>query len=735
MSSNSINIGWSKYEVALLIETYQLYKSGVISRNDAIRNLSKRLRARMISLGMSINDTYRNENGISMQMSAIEYLFTDGQKGLSSVSTLFREVFRTFNEDRSSFDETLKIAEYIYPIESSQPKSNIEQTSNLEHRNKKPKIIVGSICGLMLPNGETIAVKLERYGDDTATIRTKGWNRYNVPAYMITSSTERRPTLPKWFRPGTILANGDKIVEVGRTYVTLSSGKELRHIDVLLGKISEINKIEPKGKLQFEETATSVQESLTDWNVNERIKQVLKEKFSRGFKLKSFVETQRMKRFYQEIHGEELDMSDEDIDTHVKACGIEHEGRVYLPELMLSADLKESLMSYILETFDNGTQCIYYTVLFELFHNRFLDHQILSPHMLRQYLESFNTEGWRFLSDYMTNGQYAEANIQQEVEDFIKEHGGIVSKEEIIKGLPLLPPNEVERAFIAAPTILISCGRNQRFHIDNFTVTEEELTIVEKIIDRAIHNYRYISFGELLEDMRLQTRSLLENNEGFTEIGIRKVLEIKLGNRYKFTNNIISSLSEPISTEDVFFRLAEKEFYTIEEVMRLATDCESLANVWIGYLFNYSVRINKTDFVKCHLVHFDIPAIDNVLTKLCPSDYISLHDITLFSALPDCGYPWNEFLLECYVACHSKQFTLLHGRYFGTKKAVGAVVKRSSGIDDFSELLTQVINKAKVSLNKKSALNFLFENGYIAQRRYDEIDGILSKVKLIRDKE
>ena len=71
---------------------------------------------------------------------------------------------------------------------------------------------------------------------------------------------------------------------------------------------------------------------------------------------------------------------------------------------------------------------------------------------------------------------------------------------------------------------------------------------------------------------------------------------------------------------------------------------------------------------------------------------------------------------------------MLHGRYFG-KKAVGAIVKRSSGINDFSELLVQVIDKADIPLNKKSALDYLFDNGYIAQRRYDEIDDVLSKIK------
>ena len=95
MTSPTLNIGWNKYEVVLLVDAYQRYLQEEWSRKDAVAILSKRLRARMQRLGSAVRETYRNENGISMQMSAIEYLFTDGQNGISHVSTLFREVFKT----------------------------------------------------------------------------------------------------------------------------------------------------------------------------------------------------------------------------------------------------------------------------------------------------------------------------------------------------------------------------------------------------------------------------------------------------------------------------------------------------------------------------------------------------------------------------------------------------------------------------------------------------------------
>mgnify|MGYP006872990273 CR=1 FL=1 len=96
------------------------------------------------------------------------------------------------------------------------------------------EIVAGTVCGLKLPTGEVIAVKVERYDGKTAGIRTKGWNRYRVPASLIVPSDEKRPTLPDWFKEGIILSDGRTIVSIDRYYTLLSDGKFYKRIDILL---------------------------------------------------------------------------------------------------------------------------------------------------------------------------------------------------------------------------------------------------------------------------------------------------------------------------------------------------------------------------------------------------------------------------------------------------------------------------------------------------------------------
>ena len=80
------NLKWNKYEAALLIDGYNRVAKGHASKKEVAILLSERLR----STGLMISETYRNVNGITLQLGAIEFLMTNGAHGVSHVSNLFR---------------------------------------------------------------------------------------------------------------------------------------------------------------------------------------------------------------------------------------------------------------------------------------------------------------------------------------------------------------------------------------------------------------------------------------------------------------------------------------------------------------------------------------------------------------------------------------------------------------------------------------------------------------------
>lgn len=85
----TINIPWNEYEAVLLVEACNKVISGEASKSDVIPELSSRLRGRMLSQSVEISETYRNENGIALQLSAMQYIMTNGEIGLPGVVLYF----------------------------------------------------------------------------------------------------------------------------------------------------------------------------------------------------------------------------------------------------------------------------------------------------------------------------------------------------------------------------------------------------------------------------------------------------------------------------------------------------------------------------------------------------------------------------------------------------------------------------------------------------------------------
>ena len=67
----ALRVPWDKYEAALLLNYCIRIEKGEISKAEAISTVSQMLRNRAIRKGYEIDDVFRNENGISMQISSM----------------------------------------------------------------------------------------------------------------------------------------------------------------------------------------------------------------------------------------------------------------------------------------------------------------------------------------------------------------------------------------------------------------------------------------------------------------------------------------------------------------------------------------------------------------------------------------------------------------------------------------------------------------------------------------
>lgn len=111
-----ITTKWNKYESALLLDTYLMVANRTILRKDGVAMLSKRLRAAMQLVDINLSDQYRNENGISLQMSCIEYCFTNGTSGIPHFSSIFEDICELYKNENDKYSLLLAQAKKIYPL-------------------------------------------------------------------------------------------------------------------------------------------------------------------------------------------------------------------------------------------------------------------------------------------------------------------------------------------------------------------------------------------------------------------------------------------------------------------------------------------------------------------------------------------------------------------------------------------------------------------------------------------
>lgn len=102
-------ISWDKYETALLFKAYESITRGEDYKSEAVK-LSNTLRQYAINRGMEINETYRNVNGMNMHLAQVQYLFTEGNKGLPSCSKAIKEMHELYQSDYNAYLSLLKEA-------------------------------------------------------------------------------------------------------------------------------------------------------------------------------------------------------------------------------------------------------------------------------------------------------------------------------------------------------------------------------------------------------------------------------------------------------------------------------------------------------------------------------------------------------------------------------------------------------------------------------------------------
>ena len=836
----ALRIPWDIEEAVLMLDMLLKSLDGKLTRKEAIRQVSEKLRRRAVNRGIEFDDIFRNENGITFQMSALEVAYTGRKTKLKQPTKLFVETVNLYRNNRELYEEILKEAENVVEPTSVQDefcsylsmqmptfqlsdaylmlsdiesfclerkilqnklfettdletikrvvqtvdsnrvfrftyKQNLKKMSTVIHayytflksykpdEEKEAKLIIQEAIP-SLPDADSMKQKDDAVSPQDisvpATEKTKLTDleeRQKFNDWMLSSGMSKATIASYMSSFGQCVKSVANYKLCETSLWNVSNAEDASHIyDQLFGisEFYEYNKQQhnrfsaafrkfieyrsggsPASLKPSQPARFAIEKMPTRRQENDpvliRYKELLDKYFQKGFRMESSLDMKKLRRFYQEKYGAELSDEDDLVCQGISSVTILHDGKAYLPDSMLSQEKKEKLLQYIEDRFSSGCDAIYYGALFTEFEEAFQGERIYTPEMLKTYLSYINKGNYVLQRSYLAKDYTVQMNPEDDIREYLKEAAGPVEVERLAAELSYIPEQKIKFA-LSTNNDFIWNATGEYFYEDCVHFSNSELEWMSQFILDGIEERDFVTGNELVEAVEAHFPDIKEMYQWITPVGMRNVIGYKLNDRFSFNGNIISKYGEDLSMAEVYAKYCRKHSrFTLDELNVLKQELGS--TIYFDEIYANSLRISQNEFVSQDMAQFDVEATDEAIGRICTGQYMSLQEIRDFGTFPYAGYPWNEYLLEHFVANYSQKFMLLHIG-FSANVCAGAIVKQASSFKDFNDLLVDILANSNIVLDEDSALEYLRQQGYIARRRYSDIGRIVTEAKVVRSK-
>jgi hypothetical protein len=450
------------------------------------------------------------------------------------------------------------------------------------------------------------------------------------------------------------------------------------------------------------------------------IKDILTTHFQNGFRIDSPIELNRFRRFTLEDYGGELVISDEALRDEILMVGTIFDGKVYV----VSEKTRENLKKIVFTAFGCGSGLIFYTTFYDKHENWLFNKGIVSADMLKGILKTLCPD-FVFARSYFTK----EGNITLESELVnCFEHSILLNYEQLAEMLPYIPLDKIKWTLSQNGDFIWNTVETYT-HISRFDITEEEKQIIRTFATKQYNQNGYLSLADIPLD------NIAEQNFELSVTALHNMIfRICLDVKYERRGKIVTRKGITLDALEIMKKHCRTlEQCTLDDLLAFERELTGESHRWIPMEAAYAVmvRIDATTYVAQKLVNFDVVTIDAALDNFCPEDYIPLRSVTTFAAFPHVGQPWTLFLLESYVRrfSHKFRFEVLSVN----SKNCGAIVRKSCEFN-YRDIMTDVVARSSVVLNKREVLEFLYTNGYIGKHSWSGIDALLNHAKILRER-
>lgn len=787
----SLRLLWDRYEIALLFRAYERISNG----NDAnvvVASLSKSLRNLAIRRGVVIDAAFRNVNGIRLQLANVQYLCTDGAKGLYGASSLMREMFQLYKLSQAEFQEILRkalqmIGEKVSVEDAffayAKDKTNFSP-SMLAHYLEK----TADYCGLKQPLlGMTDIATVEhvqkkiaggrflrfRFWKDTQAIRNVTELYYNfIKDYhnksfqSVTEKTAAYMPLLKGENVNfdeqrqrkTSSTIKDTVVTVLRNTSFPMSAPEILE-QIFVRKLYRFNTENPLSMVQ-----RAIRQNCEGARLSRNKKSfrlVLDNNGKRKYMLadSSVQNVEKQTKSMNEnifvptrIRDNILSFVSDTFPNGIRPASIidvnklkrvyqikfneEIPPEVDIVTLLMSEGLVNGEKVYFLT--DNQKQSIHNLIsgIVESGHRVIYYNELLSLHSelfetCHIYEISLMQIVLRNLMNayiYKNDCMFADRNAN-ETEEIVRAFG-----ENVVLTYQQLKNRCPYLTFDAIKKVL---SRSDRFvwsspetyaQADLINLDQSEVSDIINHILPMIQTGRYFSLAQL------PIEESCGMNPQVSSSAIRDVIY----NRYmadQFTRKglIVKIPGIHISTYQVMGAwlkgLDQATLIEIEDYERELTGRYTALGVLTAS--NFMVRVDHDHYVSDASIQFDVDAVDRAIALFAGNRIIPITAITSFTSFPDVsGYTWNLYIVESFLRRFSKRFTIDGGP--AQVSYVGGICSVEQSFENYEDRLAHAVIQDGVALTEDAVGNYLLQNKFIL-RRTETVRKTFERAKILNE--
>lgn len=788
----STRIVWDEHEQAVLLQALVDVLNHEIERKQAISEVSKRLREEAESRGIVIDEKFRNENGISLQMNCLEYAYTGGKTGLHVTRGWYFDIVNTYQNDQNVFVELLKGARIVaeasvnnkstfqewleHTMSEKDSSTIIAELGVLEVLLKKNGVITKRILEIDDHNEASLLIDkiksskgIKIHSRSRRYLIISGLSKYkeflehknseekveeknihvNKSDFYLWLTEEKGLAAPTGRSYASAINRCDSLcsennIGTGRIYGEVSLDKLKSNIELLAldADFRAINEMQHNRLtaalskylefLRVEESGKAQGTNAVQGSEQEKVSQDELDRIRETLKLPRFeygFKDDGVELYRFRASYEEVNGTDCPLDDDILIDSIRDMGFEFDGKIYLISDENMKAIVDEINDYDNqGINIIYYESLYDLKSYEYFDAKIVSADMLKDLLK-YLMPRYRYKGNYFALTLERQTELELIRDDIIRVWGGNTLQTFDELALKLpLIPIEKIKFTLAQQSTFVWNSAETYMQAEWFDADEDEIERLADYIDEQCEEHRGVSLDEIPFD------HLIEMNPEISEAALYTCFCKLVEDRFERNARILTRKGASKNTYTAVIEFCRKQdkctYEHLEYIAKQVAGTIRRPDI-VEAANAVMVRVDKDDFIADRLIKFDTDRIDAALDYVVTDDFIGMREITTFSTFPFTGYGWNLYLLESYCRRFSKKYKYETRRANSSNS--GAIVAKSCALN-YHDIMTHAVARSDRKLQQDEVFDFLTEAGYMERKKYSDIDSLINEAAQLRER-